>query len=58
MVLSTGEIRLADKLRESNQRPMAGQAVRLIDIPADAGQGFGVFDPPGEGGTANDLANR
>jgi uncharacterized protein (DUF927 family) len=57
VVLSTGEIRLADKLRESNQRAMAGQAVRLIDIPADAGRGFGVFDDAGESESAKDLAN-
>jgi uncharacterized protein (DUF927 family) len=55
-VLSTGEISLADKLREANtpQRMMAGQAVRLIDLPADAGQGFGLFDvPPKIPGQAN-----
>src|SRR5215213_7387147 len=58
IVLSTGEIRLADKLREYSHRPMAGQSVRLLDIPADAGRGFGIFDDPGETGRAKDLADR
>jgi putative DNA primase/helicase len=57
MVLSTGEIRLADKLRENGQRPMAGQAIRLADIPADAGRSFGAFDHPGPTGNAKDLAD-
>jgi uncharacterized protein (DUF927 family) len=57
IVLSTGEMRLVDKLREDQQRAMAGQAVRLIDIPADAGRGHGVFDHSGETESAKDLAN-
>jgi uncharacterized protein (DUF927 family) len=36
---------------------MAGQSVRLIDIPADAGQGFGIFDDPVETGSAKELAD-
>ena len=47
MFLSTGEIGLADKLRESKRgagRVMAGQQVRVLDLPADAGTGHGVFD--------------
>jgi len=35
---------------------MAGQSVRLIDSPADAGRGFGIFDHPGETGSAKELA--
>ena len=44
--LSTGEISLEDKMREARtpQRMMAGQAVRFIDLPADASKGFGIFD--------------
>jgi uncharacterized protein (DUF927 family) len=56
-VLSTGELRLTDKLRENGQRPMAGQCIRLVDVPADAGQGFGVFSHPGVTGSAKDLAD-
>jgi putative DNA primase/helicase len=47
LFLSTGEIGLADKLRESKRsagRVMAGQEVRVLDLPADAGAGHGVFD--------------
>ena len=40
MVLSTGELRLTDKLEENRQRARAGQQVRLVDIPADTGRGL------------------
>lgn len=46
--VSTGEMTLADKLIESKQRAMAGQAVRLVDIPADVGKGHGSFDHVGD----------
>src|SRR4029077_10194658 len=35
MMLSTGEMRITDKLIEGDLRARAGQQVRLIDIPAD-----------------------
>jgi uncharacterized protein (DUF927 family) len=41
--LSTGEISLAAKMGERGATPMAGQDVRLANIPADAGAGLGVF---------------
>ncbi|MDN0082057.1 DUF927 domain-containing protein [Crenobacter sp. SG2305] len=44
MMLSTGEISLADHIASGGGRVMAGQETRLIDIPADAGVGLGVFD--------------
>ena len=47
LFLSTGEIGLDDKIRESKRsggRVMAGQQVRVLDLPADAGAGHGVFD--------------
>lgn len=47
LFLSTGEIGLAEKLRESKRsggRVMAGQQVRVLDLPADAGAVNGVFD--------------
>ena len=40
---STGEVPLAVKMGERGTAPMAGQDVRLANIPADAGKGFGVF---------------
>jgi putative DNA primase/helicase len=61
-LISTGEIGLADKIADARtpQRQMAGQAVRFIDLAADAGTGFGVFDHAPElpdkpnGGTPKD----
>ena len=44
LVLSTGEVGLAEKIREEGGRVKAGQAVRLIDVPADAGAGMGIFE--------------
>lgn len=45
MVLSTGEIGLADHMRSAKrgERTMAGQELRLLDLPADAGAGFGAW---------------
>lgn len=42
--ISTGEISLGDKLGEDGRRATAGQSVRVIDLAADAGAGYGVFD--------------
>jgi uncharacterized protein (DUF927 family) len=44
--VSSGEISLADKIAEegSGRRVAAGQAVRVLDIPADAGAGLGIFE--------------
>lgn len=42
--LSTGEVSLADMLAQVKQKVKAGQAVRVIDLPAEAGQGLGIFD--------------
>lgn len=57
LVLSTGELRLRDKLLEEGKRPMAGQLVRLLEVPADVGLGFGAFDHGGASGDAKDLAD-
>jgi uncharacterized protein (DUF927 family) len=42
--LSTGEVSLADHLASGNKRLMAGQEVRLVNLPADAGAGYGLFE--------------
>jgi uncharacterized protein (DUF927 family) len=43
--LSTGEVTLADKVREDGRRKStAGQAVRVVDLPAEAGAGLGLFE--------------
>ena len=42
--MSTGELTLADKIAEDGRgQVMAGQAVRVLDIPADGGTGHGFF---------------
>jgi putative DNA primase/helicase len=44
LFLSTGEIGLADKLKEGGRKAKAGQTVRMIEISADAGAGMGIFE--------------
>lgn len=45
LFLSSGELTLADKIREDgNRRATAGQDVRVVNIPADAGVGLGAFE--------------
>jgi putative DNA primase/helicase len=44
LVLSSGEISLADKMAEIGRRSRAGQEVRLVDVPADATAGLGAFE--------------
>jgi Superfamily II helicase and inactivated derivatives len=43
LVLSCGEMSLADHMRSIGKRARAGQEVRMIDIPADTGK-YGVFE--------------
>jgi uncharacterized protein (DUF927 family) len=42
--LSTAEITLVDKLQDARIRPMAGEEVRVLDIPVDAGATMGAFE--------------
>ncbi|PGH56519.1 DNA helicase [Azospirillum palustre] len=42
--VSTGEIGLAEKVAEAGRRTRAGQEIRILDIPADAGAGLGAFE--------------
>ena len=44
LFLSSGEAGLAEHMAQANRKPKAGQEIRLLDIPADAGQGLGLFD--------------
>jgi uncharacterized protein (DUF927 family) len=44
LMLSSGEITLADKMREAGARRRGGQEIRLVDVPSDAGAGMGVFE--------------
>jgi putative DNA primase/helicase len=42
--LSSGEIGLEQAIIENGGKVRAGQTVRLVDIPSDAGVGLGVFE--------------
>lgn len=42
--LSSGETGLAAKMQETGRKPKAGQTVRFIEFPADAGRGHGAFE--------------
>lgn len=56
LFLSAGEIGLADHVAESGKRVHTGQEVRMVDLPADAGGGLGMFEVlhefDGKGGAA------
>ena len=49
LLLSAGELGLADIATQHGGKMHAGQEVRLIDIPADAGAGLGLFESMPEG---------
>ncbi|WP_295885432.1 DUF927 domain-containing protein [uncultured Thiohalocapsa sp.] len=44
LFLSSGEIGLAEHMASANKRARAGQEVRMAEIPADAGAGYGCFE--------------
>jgi uncharacterized protein (DUF927 family)/5S rRNA maturation endonuclease (ribonuclease M5) len=45
LFLSSGELSLSDKVREDGRgRATAGQAVRIVDVPADAERELGLFE--------------
>ena len=44
LFLSAGEIGLAQHMLEGGKKARAGQEVRLVDVPADAGAGYGLFE--------------
>ena len=59
ILLSNGEVPVGTKIaEEGGRRAYAGQQVRILDIPADLGDGVGIFDADGLDGTAGDLADR
>jgi uncharacterized protein (DUF927 family) len=43
LFLSSGEISLAEHMKTAGIIAKAGQEIRLVDIPADAGAGMGLF---------------
>lgn len=56
--LSTGEISLADHMMSAGHQVRAGQEARLIDVPADAGKGMGVFEDIHDSSSPDQFANR
>jgi putative DNA primase/helicase len=44
LFLSSGEAGLTEHMALAGRKPKAGQEIRLLDIPADAGKGFGIFE--------------
>jgi putative DNA primase/helicase len=44
MLLSSGELGLAGKISEGGGQARAGQLARMVDVPADAGKGYGAFE--------------
>lgn len=59
LFLSTGEITLDQKMGEAGKKAMAGLEVRLVNLPADAGAGLGLFQNlhgrPGPAALAEEL---
>lgn len=49
VLLSAGEYSLQEHAVVGNYARMEGETVRLVDVPADAGQGFGIFEQIGDG---------
>jgi len=58
LFLSSGEVGLADKIAEegSGRRIAAGQAVRVLDLAAEAGAGLGLFENLHGLASADELA--
>lgn len=44
LFLSSGEVGLADQMAEAGKRVRAGQEVRMVDVPLDAGRGMGGIE--------------
>lgn len=57
LFLSTGELSLSQHASEAKQRTRAGQELRMLDIPADAGAGMGLFEKTHGADSPADFAN-
>ena len=57
LFLSAGEVGLADLVTQSGGKVRAGQEVRVIDLPADAEAGLGLFDSVTDGITPGTFAD-
>ncbi|HHQ6568481.1 TPA: DUF927 domain-containing protein [Serratia fonticola] len=58
VMLSNGEFSLGQHATEGNLSRLDGEKVRVVDVPADAGVGIGIFDTVPEGMTPRGLAER
>jgi len=58
MIVSTGETSLAELAQEGGRRAKAGQEVRIVDVPADAGGGLGLFEELHGSESADAFARR
>jgi putative DNA primase/helicase len=56
LLLSTGEVGSAAQINAAGQKNRAGHDVRMVELPADAGRGCGLFDSKGTHGSTRDLA--
>jgi putative DNA primase/helicase len=56
-ILSSGEIGIADKISENNEKAKAGQLVRFIDIEAEVPNGFGIYNNLHGFGDGAELSN-
>ena len=58
LVLSSGEMTVEAKVTQlRGAKAYTGATLRLLNVAADRGLGFGVFDSPGPTGDARDLVN-
>jgi uncharacterized protein (DUF927 family) len=58
LVLSSGEVAMATKVAEDKRQKLrAGQEVRMLDMSADRGKGFGAFSGAGSFPDAGQLAD-
>ncbi|MCX4156644.1 MULTISPECIES: DUF927 domain-containing protein [Paraburkholderia] len=57
LFMSTGEVPLQQHVESAGRTVRAGMDVRLLNIPADAGCGFGLFESLGGVDTSRALAN-
>lgn len=56
LFLSSGEVGMADLMADAGKRVRAGQEVRMVDVPLDAGAGMGGIEDRHEFDSAAELA--
>jgi len=57
LLLSAGELGLSQHMQAAGKTARAGQELRLVDLPADAGAGMGLFERLHDRETPQALAN-